>query len=152
GRKRPLMSDPKDYLWLIPALPLAASAITAAFGPRLLRRHSHWPCILATIGSCILSAIVLLSVWESHGQIEWQKDLTWFSVEQVDVRATPHVDKVLDVSFNLRADSLTAVMLVTVTFIGSWIAIYSVGYMHGDEGYARFFSEVALFIFSMTGL
>src|SRR5437899_8991549 len=43
-------------------------------------------------------------------------------------------------------------MLVTVTFISSLIAIYSAGYMHGDEGYARFFAEIALFIFSMTGL
>ena len=43
-------------------------------------------------------------------------------------------------------------MLVTVTFIGTLIAIYSVGYMHGDAGYPRFFAEVSLFIFSMTGL
>src|SRR5262249_13579626 len=51
-----------------------------------------------------------------------------------------------------RADGLSAFMLVTVTFVGSFIAIYSVGYMHGDPGYPRFFAEVALFIFSMTGL
>src|SRR5207253_9346388 len=62
--------------------------------------------------------------------------------------ATPTVD----VGFTLRADALTAVMLVTVTFIGSLIAIYSAGYMHGDPGYARFFAEISLFIFSMTGL
>ena len=43
-------------------------------------------------------------------------------------------------------------MLVVVTFVGSLIAIYSVGYMHGDQGYARYFAEIALFIFSMTGL
>src|SRR5437899_4658347 len=43
-------------------------------------------------------------------------------------------------------------MLVTVTFISSLIAIYSVGYMHRDPGYARFFAEISLFIFSMTGL
>src|SRR5207302_6400013 len=37
-------------------------------------------------------------------------------------------------------------------FIGTLIAIFSVGYMHGDAGYARFFAEIALFLFSMTGL
>ena len=52
--------------------------------------------------------------------------------------------------FSLRADALTAIMLVMVTFIGTLIAIYSVGYMHGDPGYPRFFAEVSLFIFSMT--
>ena len=55
-------------------------------------------------------------------------------------------------SFTLRADALTAIMLCTVTFIGTLIAIYSVGYMHGDPGYPRFFAEISLFIFSMTGL
>src|SRR5439155_2420946 len=49
-----------------------------------------------------------------------------------------------------------AIMLVTVTFVGLWIAIFAIGYMSHErahhEGYARFFAEVALFIFSMTGL
>src|SRR6185369_6993133 len=65
---------------------------------------------------------------------------TWFRAGEADVGLT------------LRADTLTAFMLVTVTFIGTLIAVFSVGYMHGDEGYARFFAEIALFIFSMTGL
>jgi NADH-quinone oxidoreductase subunit L len=56
----------------------------------------------------------------------------------------------LDLGFTLRADALSATMLVMITFVGSWIAIYSIGYMHHDEGYARFFAEIALFIFSMT--
>src|SRR5262249_18416717 len=54
--------------------------------------------------------------------------------------------------FGLQADGLTLVMLSTVTFVGSLIAIYSAGYMHGDEGYSRFFALVSLFLFSMTGL
>ena len=58
----------------------------------------------------------------------------------------------IDIGFGLNADALSAMMLVMVTFIGTLIAIYSVGYMHGDEGYARFFAEVSLFIFSMTTL
>src|SRR5205807_1389748 len=55
-------------------------------------------------------------------------------------------------SFSLRADGLTAIMLVMVTFIGSLIAIYSAGYMHGDPGYPRFFAQVSLFLFFMVGL
>src|SRR5205807_4075357 len=55
-------------------------------------------------------------------------------------------------SFSLRADGLTAIMLVMVTFIGSLIAIYSAGYMKGDPGYPRFFAEVSLFLFFMVGL
>ncbi len=78
----------------------------------------------------------------------------------------------LGVDFSLRADALTAMMLVMITFIGTLIMIYSIGYMHGElngghgheenhghghgatpspnYGYPRFFAEAALFIFSMT--
>jgi NADH-quinone oxidoreductase subunit L len=130
-----------DYLWLVPALPLAASVVTLFFGPRLLRQHSHWPCILATVGSCVLSFLVLLAFLRSTAELQEVKPYyTWFHAGNVDV------------GFRLRADTLTAVMLVTVTFIGSLIAVYSAGYMHGDPGYARYFAEIALFIFSMTGL
>src|SRR5262249_6668008 len=65
---------------------------------------------------------------------------TWFRAGDVDV------------GIWFRADALSAIMLVTVTFISTLIAIYSVGYMHGDPGYPRFFAEVSLSIFSMTGL
>ena len=52
----------------------------------------------------------------------------------------------------LRADPLTVFMLVTVTFVSLLVAIYSIGYMHDDPGYWRFFSYIALFVFSMTML
>jgi len=56
------------------------------------------------------------------------------------------------IDVTLRADSLTAVMLSMVTFISTLVAIYSIGYMHGDRGYWRFFSYIGLFVFSMTML
>ena len=52
----------------------------------------------------------------------------------------------------LRADPLTAIMLAMVTFICTLVAIYSIGYMHGDPGYWRFFTYIGLFVFSMTML
>ena len=52
----------------------------------------------------------------------------------------------------LRADPLTAIMLATVTLISFLVAVYSVGYMHGDPGYWRFYSYIALFVFSMCML
>jgi NADH-quinone oxidoreductase subunit L len=52
----------------------------------------------------------------------------------------------------LRADPLTSIMLATVTFISMLVVIYSIGYMHGDPGYWRFFTYVSLFVFSMTML
>ncbi len=132
-------------LWLIPALPLAAAAITAFLGPRYLRQQSHWPCIIAIALSCVLS----LFVWNGvagmgEEQVAVGQYYSWFRAGTVDI------------GFSLRADALTAAMLVTVTFVGSWIAVFAVGYMSHERehnaGYARFFAAVALFIFSMTGL
>jgi proton-translocating NADH-quinone oxidoreductase chain L len=154
------MFDVASYLWLIPALPLAASALTAlvAFGPAALKRYAHLPCILATALSCVLSVMVLASVYRSeleHAAVTSelaapehtaaapavvQQYVTWFDAGRVHV------------GFTLRADALTALMLVTVTFVGTFIVIFSAGYMKGDEGYPRYFAEVALFIFAMTGL
>lgn len=138
-----MFDDPRNYLWLIPALPLAGAALTAALGPRWLRQQSHWPCILGAVGACVLSAMTLLAVargFPEAGGDGIRAYYEWFRAGE------------LSVSISMRADGLTAVMLVTVTFIGSLIAIYSVGYMHGDPGYPRFFAAVSLFLFSMTGL
>jgi NADH-quinone oxidoreductase subunit L len=135
------MPDVGPFLWLIPALPLAASALIGLAGPRLLRGYSHWPCILAIAGSCLISVWVLRAVAQAPDGAEGvARYYTWFQIAGLDVGVT------------LRADALTAIMLVTVTFIATLIAVYSVGYMHGDPGYPRYFAEIALFVFSMTGL
>jgi NADH-quinone oxidoreductase subunit L len=137
------MSDVWSYVWLIPALPLAAAVLTALiafFGRGAIRQQAHWPCILGAVAACVLSFAVFFNMPQAAPHHYYP----WFQVgEQVGE---------VDVGFDLRLDSLTVVMLLTVTFVGSLIAIYSAGYMHGDEGYPRFFAEVALFIFSMTGL
>jgi NADH-quinone oxidoreductase subunit L len=124
-----------DALLLIPLLPLLASAIIALLGYPLLKQFSHWPCVIASAASCVLSLNVL---WTGAAESVVYYD--WFAIGDVSVR------------FAFNADGLTAVMLSTVTFVGTLIAIYSAGYMHGDPGYPRFFALVSLFLFSMTGL
>src|SRR4029079_11549326 len=52
----------------------------------------------------------------------------------------------------VQVDQLTAVMLLVVTGVGFLIHLYSAGYMHGDPGYARFFTYLNLFVFSMVML
>jgi NADH-quinone oxidoreductase subunit L len=69
-----------------------------------------------------------------------------------DALPAPGATPSFSIAVTLRADTLTAVMLSMVTFISTLVAIYSIGYMHGDRGYWRFFSYVGLFVFSMTML
>jgi NADH-quinone oxidoreductase subunit L len=150
------MYDMSPYLVAIPGLPLLASILIACLGPRWLRFQSHWLCILAALGSCVLSLLVLNQVAQSHehgllgmttrASVCLESYFNWIPAGS---QADPGM---VLIEFRLQADSLTAIMLTAITFIGSLIAIYSVGYMHGEEGYPRFFAVFSLFLFSMTGL
>jgi proton-translocating NADH-quinone oxidoreductase chain L len=143
------MSDVRPLLWLIPALPLmAAVLITVGFTTvRSLRNLAHWPCILACAGSFVAAFVVFLHVYDdpSVSPLDVVNYGTWFRAGDAS-SGGPTVD----VTLSLRADALTAVMTVMVTFISTLIAIFASGYMAGDPGYPRFFAEVALFVFSMT--
>lgn len=55
----------------------------------------------------------------------------------------------LQVPFGILIDPLTAIMLVVVTTISTMVHIYSMGYMHGDKGYWRFFTYLSIFTLSM---
>src|SRR4051794_11279913 len=107
------MSDVHSYLWLVPALPLAAAALIAALGPRLLRQHSHWPCVLATAGSCVCSLMLLFALLGSH-ESPAHGLASYYPLFRVGAPGTMHH---LDLGVSFRADELTAIMLVMVTFI-----------------------------------
>jgi NADH-quinone oxidoreductase subunit L len=175
------MSDVRHLLWLIPGLPLLAAALTALLGPGLLRKQSHWPCILAVIASCVVSFLVALNVSEAsrheHAASAEKTEGTeapagasaehdekphavvayypWIKIGDMKSRSEEVGAKVLgvDIGMTLRADALSSMMVLMVTFVGSFIAIYSIGYMeHETSGYPRFFAEMALFIAAMTTL
>jgi NADH-quinone oxidoreductase subunit L len=134
------MSDLRPYLWLIPGLPMFAAALIAFAGPRL-RQLSHWPCVLGIAGSFVVSLMAFLQVYGDHGEgapVGVVAYYPWIQAGTVDIGMT------------LRADALSTMMLVMVTFIATFIAVYAVGYMHDDPGYPRFFASVALFVGSMT--
>jgi NADH-quinone oxidoreductase subunit L len=56
----------------------------------------------------------------------------------------------MSIPFEFYIDQLSSLMLLITTGVGFLIHVYSIGYMHGDEGYNRFFSFMNLFIFFMT--
>ncbi len=150
-----------SYLWLIPVLPLVGSAVIALFGQRFLKGQSHWPCVLAAGTSALLSFGVLLAVHNDELPKDDQgRPITSHSygtfarlgpIEDIPATRPKHPGQpMVEIDYSLRADGLSAIMLVTVTFISTLIAIFAVGYMHGDPGYARFFAEVSLFVAAMT--
>jgi NADH-quinone oxidoreductase subunit L len=168
-----MLPDIKILLMMIPALPLAAALLTAVLGPRVLRERSHWPTLLALVISCAASLVLLYQVHQAavgtaksdvvKTAFGYEKIVTLWSWAQSSdayqwstgggaAATQPPGWGNFNIEVVLRADTLTAVMLAVVTFISLLVAIYSIGYMHGDRGYWRFYSYIALFVFSMTML
>lgn len=123
---------------LIPLLPFAAFVINILFGRKYIKNKAHWIAVPAVIGSFILAVGVFLDV--RAGEVININLYEWI------------ISGNFNVSIGFLIDQLTAIMLIVVTSISSLIFIYSIGYMHGDGGYYRFFSYLSLFVFSMLML
>lgn len=124
--------------WLILFLPLGAAAIIA-FG---LHKNAKAACALsvaAVWSSFAIAASYLPSVL-SEPDFLLSRSITWMAAG----------DTVF--TYGLMIDGLSAIMLMVVLGVGGLIHIYALGYMHGDEGIARFFACLSLFIFSMLGI
>jgi NADH-quinone oxidoreductase subunit L len=122
-------------LWLIPLLPLAGFLANGLF--RLPRAAA------AAVGCAGPIASFALSVWAA------------FACRGGDLRGSAFSwieSGGVSVPFDLVVDPLSAVMILVVTGIGSLIHVYSISYMHEDEGFSRFFAYLNLFMFSMLVL
>src|SRR5437879_367883 len=131
-----------QYLWLIPALPLAAAGVSAMLKqPR--RQLSAALAVGSMVLALVLSIVALVSALQhsGHGEVSRQVfNFRWFQFG----------DTWLELGWVL--DPLTAVMLVMVSLVGLLIFIYSLGYMAHDENFTRFFCFLSLFAAAMLGL
>lgn len=128
------MEKTKIFLALIPAFPLLGALLAFLVGRRA-KQLAGWIATSATALSFIMTALLFNSL-PSDGYFE-SNLFNWFSLET------------LTVDFLFRFDSLTAVMGLVVTGIGTLIHLYSTAYMEEDESVHRFFSYLNLFMFSM---
>jgi len=130
----------KSILILIPLLPLFGSIVAGLLGRQVGRAGAHWITILAVAGSCVLSLYVI-------------KQLVFGGVEPVNTTIyTWAVTDGIQFQVGFLVDKLTALMMGVVTFVSLMVHIYTIGYMHDDPGYQRFFSYINLFTFSMLML
>ncbi len=123
---------------LIPFLPLIAFLINILFGKKYIRDKAHWVAVPAVFASFVLAVLTFIDV--AGGKTYNYNLYTWM------------VSGTFQVSVGFLIDQLTAIMLIVVTSVSTLVHIYSVGYMHGDTGYYRFFSYLSLFTFSMLML
>jgi NADH len=127
-----------EQIYLIIALAPLVGAIFAGFFGSLLGRMAT---NVVTIAGVLISTVLSLYVFNHHvleaGEVFNQNLYTWMQIGE------------LNVSVGFLIDNLTAVMLVVVSFVSLMVHIYTIGYMHDDAGYTKFFSYISLFTFSM---
>ncbi|MDB4924311.1 NADH-quinone oxidoreductase subunit L [Mucilaginibacter sp.] len=124
------------YIWLIPLLPLAGFIING------IGRNTLSKGIIGFIGSLLVLISFGLSVGaffqiKATGQPINVELFNWFSVGS------------LQVNFSFLVDQLSSIMLLIITGVGFLIHLYSVGYMHDDNGFGKFFAYLNLFVFFM---
>src|SRR6266852_1312882 len=131
------------YLWLIPFFPLLGFAINAALGHLIQRRFGKKYVSYIAVGAMTLSFLTGVAAWIQMiglpGSERYLVNFLWNLFTAGDVQA--------NLSFAL--DPLSMMMVLIITFVGSLIHIYSIGYMADDPAYWRFFCYLNLFVFSM---
>ncbi|RRD43912.1 NADH-quinone oxidoreductase subunit L [Comamonadaceae bacterium OH3737_COT-264] len=130
-------------IW-VPMAPLMGALIVGIFGTAmggnvLGRKAGHSITIAGVAIAFLLSAMTLWRVMD--GAPVFNQTLYQWAVLG---------NLVMEVGF--QVDSLTAMMMVVVTFVSLMVHLYTIGYMHEDPGYNRFFSYISLFTFSMLML
>jgi NADH-quinone oxidoreductase subunit L len=130
-----------DYYiaWMIPLGPLVAAvmgSVIAYLNPRA--SFAHWVTWIGLTVSACASLVCLLRVEVAPGLIVG--GYNWLDFGQMRV------------PISLQLDATSLVQICVVTVVGTLVAYYSAGYMHGDKAYARFFAIFSAFVFCMTML
>ena len=127
------------HLVAIVFLPLLAAIIAGFAGRFIGDRGAQLVTCIAVSLSAILAIVVFFEVGLGGRPVTVEL-FTWLDSES------------LRVSWALKFDQLTAVMLITVTVVSALVHWYSIGYMAGDPGIPRFFAYLSLFTFFMLML
>jgi len=136
-------------LGLIAFFPLLGALVNGLTGGRLPKPLSGGVATLSMVASFVLSIaatwlLVSTGADDGHGHVSYTPLLwegwTWMAAGS------------LDLSFSFAFDTLTAVMALVITGVGLLIHVFSIGYMHEDEGFGRYFAYLNLFVFAMLCL
>jgi NADH-quinone oxidoreductase subunit L len=124
-----------DFIWIAVVLPLLGAATLLLFGKRIGEPRAGYLATALAAGS-FLVVLIAAGTFFAGGSVGEQVYLfTWIPG--------------LGINAEFLWDPLSAVMTLVVAGVGSLIHLYSIGYMHGDEHYSRFFAYLNLFLASM---
>jgi len=140
------MIDFNYTIWIL-MIPLMVFVITGLTGNRFK------PIVTGIVGTTGLGIVFLLSVFTAYKYFfvlekvggAYQRllafNITWL-----------HLTEKLHIDIGVLLDPISVMMLIVITTVSFMVHLYSIGYMKGEKGFARFFSLLSLFSFSMLGL
>jgi NADH-quinone oxidoreductase subunit L len=145
----PIVASPtaaESYLWAIVLFPLVGAIVNGLIGRRIGKGNVTLIAIGAMVGSLAISTVAF--AWALDGAVLHFRGEPWFRVVGNDGRA------MVSIPWGLMVDRLSGTMIMVVTGVGTLIHIYSTSYMshENDEGYARFFTYLNLFVAAMLTL
>jgi NADH-quinone oxidoreductase subunit L len=123
-------------------LPLAGFMLVAFFNKRLPRQGDWLETLLITV-ALVLSLLVMYQKLTVYAATTLTLNFTW-----IDFQNVPGIGP-LKIVLGFSIDNLAAIMLAVVTLISTLVHFFSIGYMHGDVRYGRYFAFLGLFSFSM---
>jgi NADH-quinone oxidoreductase subunit L len=127
-----------EYAWLIPVFPLVSMVLIMLITHRN-RALSAGISITAVALGFIYAWIIAFQVWsDPHVQR--------FSFDWLDLGPSMHIP------IGIQLDGLSAMMLIVVTTVAFMVQVYSLGYMHGDKLWSRYYAYLSLFTMAMTSL
>jgi NADH-quinone oxidoreductase subunit L len=127
-----------DHLWLIPAVPFAASLIILSLS-NARRKTAAALAVLGQVAVLAMSIIAFLPTLKIQG-FRAVQNFTWFTFGEHALR------------LGFLLDPLAAAMLVMIALVGLCIFVFSVGYMADDKNFTRFFAYLSFFSSAMLGL
>ena len=134
-----------EFAYLIPLLQLL-SFVMIIFFLRWKEKVASGFAITMSVSAWVMSIWILIETISkyvgAHGG----------PVEPYEIKVMLTVFSGINLEIGILVDALTAMMLIVVTTIGSCVMIYSLGYMHGEQYFSRFYAYLSLFLFSMLGL
>ena len=134
--------DLLDLAWIIPALPALGAVVLLLFGKRIGEPKAGWIATALMALAFVWSVVTFLALRSlpPEARFNVSDGFTWIQA------GTFRVD------FRFLADPLSTTMILFVTGVAALIHLYSIGYMHGDPRFSRFFAYLNLFAASMLVL
>ena len=128
-----------DLVWLIPIFPLIGFLINGLFGKRFPEKVIGWIGALSVGASFLVALSIFMQLLGTDPASRSVQRIVYTWILSGD----------LNVPIGFLVDPLSMVMLLVVTGVGFIIHVYSIGYMHGEFGFRRFFAYLNLFVFNM---